>query len=290
MSLSDTTNLPKCKSGEEEEIKKTEVPSSFDWRKAYPGCTQYAPQIPHNCSASHIEATLSAMSDHICAGSNQNTTVRLSGQELLDCPKGTRNCKGGSVNHVLSWGKRKGFVEQSCYPDKETQDDECPVDHVYENDCRVKDSVYKVVDFCLAQEMDGVKREILKNGPVIAQMSVATDFLTYKEGIYHRTQDSFKFPGNHIVKVVGWEMGDEDGGQSYWIAQNVWGSDWGEEGFVKITMGETMLDSFAIGFAAYPMTMADYYAQQQGSQQQQEQMQAQQETINMQAGEEAGEI
>ena len=79
MSLSDTTNLPACKSGEPDEKKKTEVPSSYDWRKAYPGCTQYAPQIPHNCSASHVEATLSAVSDHICSGSNANVTVQLSG-------------------------------------------------------------------------------------------------------------------------------------------------------------------------------------------------------------------
>lgn len=39
-----------------------------------------------------------------------------------------------------------------------------------DNECRQSNNVYKVVDFCLAQEIDGVKREILKNGPVIAQM------------------------------------------------------------------------------------------------------------------------
>jgi len=123
--------------------------------------------------------------------------------------------------------------------------------------------MYKVVDFCLAQETEGVKREILMNGPVIAQMQVATDFLTYSEGIYHRTQESFRFPGNHIMKIVGWEMSDEEGGMGFWIAQNVWGEDWGEEGFVKVNMGETMLDSFAIGFAAYPMTMADWHIKSQ---------------------------
>lgn len=78
--------------------------------------------------------------------------------------------------------------------------------------------------------------------------------------MYHRTQESFRFAGNHIMKVVGWETGDDEGQSSYWIAQNVWGEDWGEEGFVKVNMGESMLDAFAIGFAAYPMTMADYYS------------------------------
>lgn len=36
-------------------------------------------------------------------------------------------------------------------------------------------------------------------------MVVYTDFLTYKEGLYHRTEDAFKFNGQHIVKIVGWE-------------------------------------------------------------------------------------
>merc|ERR1711957_327286 len=120
VSLSDTTNLPACKSGEAEERKKTEVPTSYDWRKASP-----------------VESTLSAVSDHICAGSNRNHTVQLSGQEILDCPTGSRHCKGGSVNHVLSWGKRKGFIEKSCYADKVEQDDTCPEDHIYDNECRV---------------------------------------------------------------------------------------------------------------------------------------------------------
>jgi hypothetical protein len=36
-------------------------------------------------------------------------------------------------------------------------------------------------------------------------MTVFTDFLTYKDGIYHRTEDAFKFNGQHIVKIIGWD-------------------------------------------------------------------------------------
>ena len=52
-------------------------------------------------------------------------------------------------------------------------------------------------------------------------MIVYTDFLTYKEGIYHRTEDSFKFNGQHIVKIIGWEKNAD--GQEFWIIENVWG-------------------------------------------------------------------
>ena len=90
-------------------------------------------------------------------------------------------------------------------------------------------------------------------------MSVNTDFLTYKSGVYHRTEDSFKFNGMLIVKIVGWESGE--GGQSYWIVENTWGPDWGEDGYYKAMMQDKslQLDFYAIGLAVYPMTLSEYY-------------------------------
>lgn len=101
----------------------------------------------------------------------------------------------------------------------------------------------------------------MKNGPVVGQMEIRTDFLVYKEGIYHRTEDSHKFKGMHIVKILGWEKHAEKG-QSYWIIQNVWGPDWGEKGFAKVAMGETRLDEFAIGSTVYPVPMVDFHREQ----------------------------
>jgi C1A family cysteine protease len=63
-------------------------------------------------------------------------------------------------------------------------------------------------------------------------MTIFTDFLTYKSGLYHRTEDAFKFNGNHIVKIVGWEKAADSG--EHWIIENVWGPSWGESGYAKI--------------------------------------------------------
>ena len=46
VSLSDTTNLPGCKSAEADEKKNTEVPDTYDWRKAHPGCLQQDARLP----------------------------------------------------------------------------------------------------------------------------------------------------------------------------------------------------------------------------------------------------
>lgn len=93
-------------------------------------------------------------------------------------------------------------------------------------------------------------------------MTPNTDFLTYKEGVYHRTSEAFKFQGNHVVKIVGWDRNPD--GSLHWIIENSWGADWGEEGFGRIMgNGETHLDFYGIGMATYPYTMATYQAQQE---------------------------
>lgn len=95
---------------------------------------------------------------------------------------------------MLNWGKRKGFIPEECNTYTAVKG-ECAEDYLNTNECRVNNLFYKVIDFCLATEDLGIKKEVLKNGPVIAQMTIFTDFLTYKEGLYHRTEDAFKFNG-----------------------------------------------------------------------------------------------
>ncbi len=55
-----------------------------------------------------MHASISAVQDRICMGSQKH--VKLSSDEVLDCDSSSLGCKGGTVNRVLAWGKRKGFV------------------------------------------------------------------------------------------------------------------------------------------------------------------------------------
>jgi cathepsin B len=197
-SLSDTPNISPCKSKDDEE---TIIPEKYDWREQYPDCVQIA-QNQGNCSSAYAMTTLSVVADRICQSAKKQ--VRLSTQELVSCDNSNYHCDGGYVNRVLNWGKRKGFILEQCLAYNGTKG-ECDEEHLETNECRANNIMYKVIDYCLAQEDIGIKKEILKNGPVVAQMTVFTDFLTYKDGVYHRTEDAFKFNGQHIVKIVGWD-------------------------------------------------------------------------------------
>jgi len=124
-----------------------------------------APEIDKKCASPYVTTTLSAVEDRICMGSKK--IVKLSVDEVLECDTSSNGCKGGTANRVLAWGKRKGFIPAECHTKLEEKA-ECTLETLSENECRQSQNVYKVVDFCLANEIDGLKREIMTNGPVIS--------------------------------------------------------------------------------------------------------------------------
>jgi cathepsin B len=82
-----------------------------------------------------------------------------------------------------------------------------------------------------------MKKEIQNNGPIENTFKVYGDFYNYRSGIY--THVSGLYYGLHAVKVIGW---GNSNGVDYWIAQNSWGTRWGENGFFRIKMGEVDFD------------------------------------------------
>jgi len=196
-----------------------------------------------NCTASYAYSTLSVAEDRICMQAKEK--IKLSTQEILECDVGNQGCTAGFVNRVLMFGQNKGYVPEECMEAKEKVA-ECEVDHFENNECRLENFVFKVHDYCASQGEENVKREIVKNGPVVGQMTVYTDFLAYGEGTYTRTPDSMKFNGQAIVKIVGWNKALD--GSTEWIVENTWGEDWGEKGYAKISSkGDTGIEVMTFG-------------------------------------------
>lgn len=170
--------------------------------------------------------------------------VRLSAQHFLSCQEEAKGneCNGGSIASFLDFAKKKGIVDDQCFEYKGETDVACPESI---NKCER----HYLLDYCVASGIEAIKREILKNGPVIGYIPVYRDFLVYKNGIYNVLEGTSKFQGGHAVKIVGWGHSD---GTDYWIVENSWGESWGLRGHAHVAVGQESLYLDEYVFAVNP--------------------------------------
>jgi cathepsin B len=232
-SFASHSNLNKCFVDGSEEI-----PESYDFREVNKACKLPPKDQQKKCAASYAITTASALSERLCLETAGNELHSLSAQELLSCDTANKGCRGGYVNNALEYTVMRGLVTEECLPYKGTFDAKC-------SDMCAEPVKARPDSFCVLFGENDIKREILKNGPVISNMEIHTDFLTYKSGVYSKDEDSPKFSGSHSIKIVGW--GVEDGsdeepnkGNKYWIIENSWGEDWGINGYAKISANQNL--------------------------------------------------
>lgn len=77
----------------------------------------------------------------------------------------------------MDYARKEGLVDEDCLAYSADSDVACPTNL---NTC----TKTHVQDYCVTSTEEGIKREILKNGPVAAVLPVYRDFLTYKSGVY----------------------------------------------------------------------------------------------------------
>ena len=232
-SFASHSNLNKCFVDGSEEI-----PASYDFREANKACKLGVKDQHKKCASSYAVTTASTLSERMCLENPANELQSLSAQELLSCDTANKGCRGGYVNNALEYTVMRGLVTEECLPYKGTYDAKC-------SDMCAEPIKVRPDSFCVLFGENDIKREILKNGPVISNMEVHTDFLTYKSGVYTKDEDAPKFSGSHAIKIVGW--GEEDGseeepnkGNKYWIIENSWGEDWGINGYAKISANQNL--------------------------------------------------
>lgn len=83
----------------------------------------------------------------------------------------------------------------------------------------------------LPDDATAIKTALVTNGPVPSYFLVYQDFLYHKKGIYEHRWG--KARGPHYMAIVGYN--DDPG---YWIVKNSWGTNYQENGWVKIKYGE----------------------------------------------------
>nr|CAA06243.1 pre-pro-TPE4A protein [Pisum sativum] len=198
------------------------VPSSIDWRKKG-AVTDVKDQ--GQCGSCWAFSTIVAVE-----GINQIKTqklVSLSEQELVDCDTGgNEGCNGGLMEYAFEFIKQNGITTESNYP-YAAKDGTC--------DLKKEDKAEVSID---GYENVPINNEAaLLKAAAKQPVSVAIDaggynFQFYSEGVFsgHCGTDL-----NHGVAVVGYGVTQDR--TKYWIVKNSWGSEWGEQGYIRMQRG-----------------------------------------------------
>ncbi len=88
--------------------------------------------------------------------------------------------------------------------------------------------------------IEKIKKILFNYGPISALIYVDDKMPYFSSGIYMTvdTKDGKKVKPNHAILIGGY--GINVYGETYWVIRNSWGSEWGEDGYVPLSMTSPM--------------------------------------------------
>ena len=193
-----------------------------------------------NCGSYWAHGLATALSERICI--KKGTELILSTQDPVSCDFEDYACDGGYLDTAWAYAEHTGLVTDSCFPyqSMEGKVPPCP------KRCRNNDEWIKykcqhnsVFDF---KSIELKKNEIMNNGPIQNALAIYEDLLAYQDGIYQHLSGTFL--GFHSTTIVGWGKKNQI---NYWILANSWGEKWGENGYLRIKVGECLVDQDGYG-------------------------------------------
>ncbi|CAF1438778.1 unnamed protein product [Adineta steineri] len=175
------------------------------------------------------------------------TLVSLSEQQLVDCSGGQRNygCGGGTMDHAFVYViTASGIETESSYP--YTAVDQTCVFNPTETTVQVCD----FVDIASGDEV-ALQQAVATIGPISVAIDAGrSSFQFYQSGVYNEPTCLQRiFELDHAVLLIGYGT---DGNHDYWLVKNSWSTDWGDQGYMKMTRNQNNQCGIATA-ASYPI-------------------------------------
>ncbi|XP_054163590.1 procathepsin L-like [Oppia nitens] len=217
------------------------VPASVDWRdKGYVSEVKNQGQCG---SCWSFSATGALEGQHY---RKYGKMIELSEQNLIDCSHsyGNNGCEGGLMDNAFAYIKdNHGVDTEGSYP-YEAKDKKC----------RYKARNVGATDTGFVDISEGDENKLKEAVATVGPVSVAIDashesFQFYSKGVYDEAECS-STELDHGVLVVGY--GTSPASEDYWIVKNSWGTQWGDEGYIKMTRNKDNQCGIASS-ASYPL-------------------------------------
>lgn len=171
--------------------------------------------------------------------------VNLSEQNLVDCATayGNHGCQGGLMDNAFQYIKENGGIDtEESYPYEGV-----------EGQCRFKKSTIGAKDTGFVDVPQGDEEALKQALGTVGPVSVAIDashfsFQFFHTGVYDEPQCS-PMQLDHGVLAVGYGTYQ---GQDYWLVKNSWGTQWGLEGYIRMSRNKQNQCGIASA-ASYPL-------------------------------------
>jgi len=219
------------------------LPQSVDWREAAADGKDYLEPVADQgaCGSCWAVAGMRMLTARHKIAQKKPDAVPWSISFPLYCSEYNQGCEGGYGYTLGRWSEHVGLLPATCATYKDSGkkcavNKKCVADLKKKGEPRWRATATRYVggrQDLLTEAL--LLRELYERGPIVVGLSgaqIGDDFMFYAGGVYMGEQiPPASAEGGHAVTLVGY--GEEDS-KPYWIVQNSWGPDWGEDGYVRI--------------------------------------------------------
>jgi cathepsin L len=187
---------------------------------------------------------------------------KFSVQQIISCTAnplecgGTGGCKGATAELAMDYVYQYGCRTEEEMPYAETES-QCPHSLVEGDALATKkaENTLGMIGWTKLPEnkLDPLKTALVQKGPVAVSISAAYSFNQYGGGVLDNCPQDATI--DHAVALVGYGEttavtasaalgGITTPSLKYWLLQNSWGTDWGEQGFIRMVRKDGQEESY----------------------------------------------
>jgi len=160
----------------------------------------------------------------------------FSTQQIVDCTPNPRHCggeggcKGATAELAMDWVLKNGLVDASQLPYRAVDGTCTPSSVALANSAGTGGAAFGMTGWSTLPKntYEPLVRALAEEGPVAVSVG-ASPWFNYESGIYNDCPKDMVI--DHAVVAMGYGA---EAGTKYWLIQNSWGEDWGENGQIRL--------------------------------------------------------